>query len=415
MNALDLIYLGVAIGTAPRWRRKARGGWPQRFGRIENVPHRGDDAGRRRPRLLLHAVSVGEVNALRWLVPLLAPDAHIIVSATTDTGLARAEELFAGACDVRRFPLDASWAVRRVLDAVRPDAVGLVELELWPNFMKACRGRGIPVAVISGRLSERSFRGYRKLRPLIRPMFAQLAAVGAQDEAYAERFAAMGVRPDRLSVTGSTKWDVAPPADDGRAAALAEAMGIDRARPLVVAGSTGPGEEALLHESVAPGVQLLCAPRKPERFEEAAAAMPGCARRSGGQRGAPGTDRFLLDTLGELGAAYALADVVVVGRSFGDLFGSDPIEPAALGRPILIGPAYGDFQQAVEALRAAGALIVTGHDRVGRDLAGLLEDPARRSAMGEAGRRAVAERRGASARHAEMLRRLLRSGSDCVQ
>ena len=325
MNALDLIYLGVAIVTAPRWRRKARGGWAQRFGRIEPVPDR-DDVGR--PRLLLHAVSVGEVNALRSLVPLLTDDAHIIVSSTTDTGLARAKELFSEMCDVRRFPLDASWAVRRFLDAVGPDAVGLVELELWPNFLKACRRRGTPVAIVSGRLSERSFRGYRKLRPLIRWMFAQLEAVGAQDDAYAERFSAMGVRPDRLSVTGSTKWDVVGPAP-GQAEALAADLGIDRSRPLVVAGSTAPGEEALLHSAAPPGVQLLCAPRKPERFDEAAAAMPGRLRRSAGRPAEPGTDRFLLDTLGELGAAYALADIAVVGRSFGDLFGSDPIEPAA--------------------------------------------------------------------------------------
>ncbi len=473
MNALDLLYLAVAAATAPRWSRKARGGWPQRFGRIEPVPDRpesgaggrgsgvrsqesggGDDAtgaGRAQggpvPRLLLHAVSVGEVNALRWLVPLLAPDTHVIISSTTDTGLSRAEALFAGSCDVRRFPLDASWAVRRFLDATRPDAIGLVELELWPNFMRECRRRGIPVGIISGRLSERSFRGYRRLRPLLRPMFARLEAVGAQDEDYAARFLAMGVRPERLSVTGSTKWDAAGEGAGGGGqesgvlgqgsgvrgqesggAALGAALGIDPDRPLIVGGSTAEGEEALLHAAAPPGVQLLCAPRKPERFDEAAAAMPGCVRRSGsgggggggedrdrrGAAGYPGDpgERFLLDTLGELRDAYTLADVVVIGRSFGDLYGSDPIEPAALGKPAIIGPAHGNFLSAVRVLADAGALIISDREQLAGDLAALLADPARRRAMGEAAVRAVQGQRGASARHAAMLRSLLQAGPD---
>jgi 3-deoxy-D-manno-octulosonic-acid transferase len=447
VNALDLIYLAVAAITAPRWARKARGGWDERFGRIDPVtdrPHApphdpphdalqagpGRSGGGRPPRLLIHAVSVGEVNALRWLVPLLAEDTHLVITATTDTGLARAQELFAGACDVRRFPLDASWAVRRFLDATRPDAVALVELELWPNFMRACRRRGIPVAIISGRLSERSFRGYRRLRPLIRWMFAQLEAVGAQEDAYAERFRAMGVRPDRLTVTGSTKWDAAGAGGDGRvrsgsqgqrsqsglpqsAIALREAMGIDPDRPLIVAGSTAEGEEALLHAATPEGCQLLCAPRKPERFDEAATALPGCVRRSAG--GSPivhrgvrdDPDRFLLDTLGELRDAYVLADVVVIGRSFGNLYGSDPIEPAALGKPVLIGPAHGNFEAPVRILAEAGGLRITNRERLGADLAALIADRDRREAMGEASRRAVESQRGASARHAAMLRELM--------
>ena len=433
MNALDLIYLAVAAVTAPKWARKARGGWEQRFGRIEPVAERPppdsvDGPPARRPRLLIHAVSVGEVNALRWLVPLLADDVHVIVTATTDTGVARAQELFGASCDVRRFPLDASWAVRRFLDATRPDAVALVELELWPNFMRACRGRGVPVAVISGRLSERSFRGYRKLRPLIRWMFAQLEAVGAQDEAYARRFLAMGVRPERLSVTGSTKWDAAgPPAEAGSdegssgalpaaAVALREAMGIDPGRPLIVGASTAEGEEALLHAATPPGCQLLCAPRKPERFGAAAAALPGCVRRSARSRAGSGDaargsqaapDRFLLDTLGELRDAYALADVVVIGRSFGPLYGSDPIEPAAMGKPVLIGPSHRDFEAPVRILADSDGLLVTDRDRLAQDLAALVGDPERRRAMGAAARRAVERQRGASARHASMLRSIL--------
>src|SRR6185295_784617 len=128
--------------------------WAERFGKIEAVSGRGG-----LPRLLIHAVSVGEVNALRELVPLLTPRAQVIISVGTDTGIKRARELFTATCDVVRYPLDASWAVKRFLDRVRPAAVGLVELELWPNFVGECGRRGIPVGVINGRLSERSFKG----------------------------------------------------------------------------------------------------------------------------------------------------------------------------------------------------------------------------------------------------------------
>lgn len=402
----NAVYLGVAVATAPWWARKARGGWGERFGKIEPLPPKAEDG---RARIMLHTVSVGETNAVRALVPLLTPHARVIVTATTDTGLARARELYGETCDVRRYPLDATFSVRRFLDAVRPDVVGLAELELWPNFVAACRRRDVPVAVINGRISERSFAGYRKLRPVLRGAFGSLAAVGAQDEAYARRFVAMGVPEDRVEVAGSLKWDSAPdPPAKGvsdRAAALAEAMGIERDRPVLVAGSTGPGEEALLHSACPSGVQLVCAPRKPERFEEAARAMPGCVRRSAGVVGRG--NRFLLDTLGELGAAYQLADVVVVGRSFGPVDGpvqgSDPMEPAALGKPVVTGPAHANFATVAALLEGAGALRVVGSDGLAAAIEGLFGDSTTRETMSVAARRCVVAQRGASARQAEML------------
>lgn len=400
----NAVYLGVAGVTAPWWARKARGGWAERFGRVEPVA--GGDG---RPCVMLHTVSVGEANAIRALVPLLVPRARVVVTATTDTGLKRATELYGATCEVRRYPLDATFAVRRFLDAVRPDVVGLAELELWPNFVAACVGREIPVAVINGRISERSFKGYKKLRPLLRGAFGSLAAVGAQDGAYADRFVAMGVAADRVEVTGSLKWDSAPNPHPGgvspQAVALAGALGVDRSRAVLVAGSTGPGEEALLHEACPAGVQLVCAPRKPERFDEAAAAIAGCVRRSAGVVGTG--DRFLLDTLGELGAAYELADVVVVGRSFGPVDGpvqgSDPMEPAALGKPVLTGPAHANFATVVGVLAGAGACRVVERDGLGLAIQDLFGDGAARGEMASAALRCVAEHRGASARQAEML------------
>ena len=415
MNALDLLYITGGAIASPWLLRKQRAGWKERFGKIEALP------AKRSPRLMIHAVSVGEVNAIRHLLPLLVGPAsgsavEVVITVGTDTGLARAKELFSKQATVLRYPIDLSSSVKRFLDAVKPDAVALVELEVWPNFIKECSRRRIPVAVINGRLSERSFNGYRKLKPVLAPTFARLAEVAAQDEDYAARFIAMGVPQGRVRVMGTMKWDAAvvPASLDSPIAGadeLAKGLGIDRVKPLIVAGSTGPGEEELLNRACPTGVQLLCAPRKPERFDEAAAALPGCVRRSASKGAATAppsrSDRFLLDTIGELRLAYALADVIIIGRSFIDLFGSDPLEPAALGKPILIGPRYGDFQNVVETLERAGAIRIVPSEHLSHTLSSLLANASERAELSRNARDAVLANKGASAKHAEMLLSLL--------
>lgn len=406
VNRWDLAYILAATALAPVWARKRRSGWGERLGHIDHMLTRPPTG---RPRVLLHAVSVGEAAALRSLVRLLTEHAEVIVSVTTDTGLARARSLYADTCDVVRSPLDFSWSVRRFLDATRPEVVALVELEVWPNLVRACVGRGVPIGIINGRLSERSFGGYRRGARFIGPSFRRLDFAAVQDANYAERFREMGVHPDRLDITGSMKWDavavVEGSARTGAALGLARELGLDPNRPVAVAGSTAPGEEALLHSAVPRGVQLVCAPRKPEWFELAAAAMPGCVRRSAGRAHKPLADRFLLDSIGELSTLYRVADVVVIGRSFGDLYGSDPTEPAGMGLPILIGPAHADFAEAVALLRDAGALKVVGRADLAAALAGLLGDADARRTMGENARACVRSQQGASARHAELLLR----------
>lgn len=406
---LDVVYLIVAVVTAPWWMRKTRGGWKERFGRIEPLPEA------RRPRIMLHAVSVGEVNLVRRLVDELSTDAEVVVSVSTDTGLARAETLYGGRAPdvfVRRYPIDVSWTVRRFLNATRPAAVGLVELEIWPNFLRACGRRGVPVAVVNGRLSDRSIGGYRRARLFFRRWFGQLAFAAVQDEVYRERFIEMGADPARTWVVGSMKWDTAQVARSAEEVAgaenLAKDMGVDRTRPLIVAGSTAPEEHALLHDAAPEGAQLLCAPRRPEWFDEAAAALPGCVRRSEGRRAEAGCERYLLDTIGELRQAYALADVVVVGRSFGDLFGSDPMEPAALGKPVVIGPAVADFKTVVGTMLKAEAIIQTSRAELGAVLRRLIEDEQERRAIGERARACVEENQGATPRHAALLLDLVR-------
>ncbi|MEM7755664.1 MAG: glycosyltransferase N-terminal domain-containing protein [Planctomycetota bacterium] len=418
LRPLDLFYAIAGLVLAPVWARKARGDWSARFGAGPELP-RAD-----RPRLMLHAVSVGEVNALRALVPLLTDRCDLVISVGTDTGIARARALFAADATIVRYPLDFSFAVRRFLNRVRPDAVGLVELEVWPQFVRACVRREAPVCVINGRLSAKSFKGYRRaarapgVGRVVRGVFERLAWVGAQDEAYAERFRAMGAPV--VEVGGSMKWDAAPAAAGGRSAeasALAEAMGIDLDRPLVVGGSTAAGEEALLLAACPARVQLLCAPRKPERFGAAfmdlTADGGACVRRSDGAPG-DGATRFLLDTIGELRAAYELADVVVMGRSFGlddgGLGGSDPIEPAALGRATVVGPGMANFESIRDRLVDAGGLVVCSAEALGGELARLMGDDSARETLASAGLACVASERGASARYAERLLRLAGAG-----
>jgi len=411
MRPLDLAYLAAATVTAPYWlwrlgrTGRLRTDWRGRMGHADPWPRTG------RPRLLLHAVSVGEVNAIRQLVARLAaaPERpEIVIATTTDTGFARASEIYREH-RVVRYPLDLSWSVRRFFDAIRPDAVALVELEVWPAFTAECETRGIPVCVINGRLSERSFGRYARVLRLVRPSFRRLATVAAQDEAYAERFRAMGVAPHDVVVTGTMKWDTATPLDDAtmRAAEkLRDAMGIDPARPLVVAGSTAPGEHELLHAAVPDGTQLLCAPRRPDNFEAAATSLPGCARRSRGDRGSA-TDRFLLDTIGELRAAYALADVVVVGRTFVPLGGSDMIESIALGRATIVGPHTRNFADTMKALAANNAIVVTDADGLSAALRSLLDDSVRRARLAEDGAATIRANQGATDRNAELLLSLL--------
>lgn len=430
----DIAYGAAAVASSPVWGAyllrtgKWRTDWGGRFGRCDP---RAKVAGGK--RVLLHAVSVGEVNATRALVAALTEaDASLdlVVATTTNTGYARATALYGEhprVAGVVRFPFDFSRAVGRMLDAVRPDAVALVELEVWPNLIEACARRGVPVGVVNGRLSENSFRGYRRFRAILCPTFAKLAAVGAQTMAYADRFEAMGVPADRVCVLDTMKWDTAGVQDastvDG-ADELAAAMGIDRERPLVVAGSTGPGEEAMLIEACPAEAQLMLVPRKPERFDEVAALAP-MVRRSAGpalgrgdatsrtspRRAGPETTDaqaprlFLLDTMGELRKAYALADVVVVGRSFNGMGGSDPIEPIGLGKPVVIGPDVMNFADVVTAFEQRGGIVRT--QAVGDALRELLGDEAKRGALGAAGLEVIRSRQGATQRYAAMVMGML--------
>ncbi|HEB60832.1 MAG TPA: hypothetical protein ENJ06_03310 [Phycisphaeraceae bacterium] len=407
----DMVYFLLVLLTSPIWLwRMIRTGkihtdWKARFGHTKQLKRKSGN----QPRLLLHAVSVGEVNTLRTLVPLLKEDHDLVIASTTDTGFARARALFGEEFAVVRYPFDFSRMVKRFLDSVSPDAVGLVELELWPNFLRLCDRRGIPVAVINGRLSERSFRGYRRFRFLLGGFFRRLAAVAVQDEEYAARFREMGVAADRLRITGSMKWDNAVIEDQVPGAEkLARELGLSREVPIVVAGSTAPEETILIDRAVPDDVQLVIAPRKPEHFDRTARELGGPVRRSRPGEAADRSNRFLLDTIGELRAAYSLADIAIVGRSFGNLFGSDMTEPISVGAATIIGPAVGDFREMFKAFHEAGGIIQVSASELAETVSGLLQDEAKRKALAEKGRKVIREKQGASRKHADILRELVK-------
>lgn len=407
----DLV-LGVGLVAHCARTRAATGAWPagwrDRDGDVGSVPRRAPG-----PRVLVHGVSVGETNALAPFVDALAAspcEPDVVVSAATETGFARAGQLHGRRREVVRFPLDFTWTARRFLDAVRPRLVALGELELWPTLVTECARRGVPVCVVNGRLSARSYRGYRAGRLLVRRLFAGLSFVAAQTETYRRRFVAMGVPPDRAVATGSLKWDAALRAPDPEAAErLATALGIDRTRPLVVAGSTGPGEERRLLEDLPAGCQLLLAPRDPNRWDEVAALRPGIARRSRCPEAGSDSSRnggvFLLDTLGELADAYLLADAVFVGRTLAPMGGSNPLEPLALGKPAVVGPHWEHFEGVVQELLDTGGVAVSGDPM--RVIGEWLAEPAAAEAVAAGARRAFEKNRGSSARTAEMALKLL--------
>jgi 3-deoxy-D-manno-octulosonic-acid transferase len=428
-----LIYLPVALYHAMIVGKNRRG-WRQRFG---GLPVRDP----RRPCIWIHAVSLGEINATPRLAAALRermPGTDIVFSTTTDTGYARGVELY-GADRVFRFPLDFSMVVARVLRRVRPTMIVLVELEVWYNLVRLATRRGIPVAVVNGRLTERSARRLRRLGSAARSMFGDLAWVGAQDETIAARFRSLGVAADRIEVTSSLKWDSAAVTErvDG-ADEIAAAFRLDGSRPVWVCGSTGPGEETIIlnayrdvlsqcnrvahdvhgrsiNEPGAP--RLVIVPRKPERFNEVGrlieAAGFACVRRSlrpDDLAGGPCTDSAVIlgDTMGELRKFYSLADVVFVGRSLVSMGGSDPMEVAALGKPIVVGPHMENFESPVSVLRDAGAIrMVQSADTLASVIGELLGDATTRKRMGAAARAVVLEHQGATQRTVDQLVRLM--------
>lgn len=420
---LNLVYLALVVLAGPwlAWRAARTGryrrGWREKlWGAVPPVPTD-------RPVVWLHAVSVGELNVLAPLIAELEarrPGWRCVVSTTTAAGYELARQKFARHL-VFWCPLDFSWAVRRALARVRPRLLVLCELELWPNLIRAAHETGAPVAVINGRLSEHSLRGYRRLGPWGRRLFASLDLVAAQSAGHAARFRAAGVASERLVTTGSIKFDGAwGGRDEEQSRHLAELAGFGATDRVWLAGSTEAPEEELTLEVFRqlaprhPELRLVLVPRQPHRFEEVAGLLDrsGVAwqRRTAlsGQPADPRARVLLVDTIGELAAWWGTAEIGFVGGSLGQRGGQNMIEPAARGVAVSFGPRTRNFRDAVELLlRDEAAVVVQDRRELAAFVERCLQDPDFVRALSERARRVVADQVGATSRTVDELLRLV--------
>ena len=426
-SALLFVYFLAALpSTACRvwFRGKPTGSLRERIGDLP-VAVNPD----RRPSIWVHAVSVGEALAARPLLRALRsayPEHRLVVSTTTVTGQRVARGLGGEVDAVCYAPLDFPRFVNRALDRIAPELLLVVDTEIWPNLLRACRRRGVGALIVNGRLSDRSYRRYRLVRCCMRRVLADVGHVCAQTEEWARRFVAIGAEPARVTVTGSLKFDAAAgsPArhgarDEEDGGDLRAAFAFARRRPVVIAASTLRGEEEPILRAFA-GVRqvasdglLVIAPRHPERFEEAR----GIAGRAGYRvrmrsdlepGGDPGADVVILNTLGELGRLFDIASAVFVGGSLVPAGGHNLIEPAAFGRAIVVGPYMENFADVAREFVSRGAAIqVRDADALVEALVGLIGDGTRRGRLGKAARTLVDANRGAARRTLDRVAELL--------
>lgn len=414
--ALGAFYLGLApaVLTGMLLRGKYRRGLGDRLGAV--APWEGPDA-----PIWLHAVSVGEVMAAAPLARAIRarhPAISLLVSTTTETGRTVAEQRIP-ATRLVFFPLDFGWAVRRAIARLRPRVVLLTETELWPNFLAACAGRGIPVVVVNGRLSPRSFPRYRLVRWWFGSVLRCVRLFCMQSVRDAERIVALGAPADRVRVTGNLKYDFPGLERAVDVAAVRRTLGLEEGRRLVVAGSTHRGEEEAVVDAFRKATEgrsdlcLLLAPRHPERLDEVErlvrrAGLP-CVRRSRAADTPPRNGGvILLDTMGELASLYAAASLVFVGGSLIPHGGQNILEPAAHGRPVIHGPHMANFAEMRDRFQEAGAAIqVKDATSLLRAMERLLDAPGEAERMGMAGRGIVAAERGATERTADLVDALL--------
>jgi 3-deoxy-D-manno-octulosonic-acid transferase len=430
------LFLALVAG-APWWlwrmatTHKYREGLMERLGRVPRRLVSITAPTVERPLIWLHAVSVGEVLAVTRLVKELESTLlghRIVVSTTTRTGQALARERF----DSNRVfycPLDLPWAVRAYFNALQPRLLILAETEFWPNLLHGCFSRGIPVAVVNARISNRSWPRYRRLRALWRPLLSRLSRVLAQSQIDADRLLALGCNPDRVSVSGNLKFDV-------RAAQESEAThwlkSMSAGLRFVVAGSTLEGEESTLVEAwprlvaTDPQLVLVLAPRHPERFSAVASLLEksgvlwskrsSWTSESSAAARAPRALRpgeiVLLDTIGELASVYSLASVAFVGGSLVPAGGHNPLEPAQFAVPIVMGPHSANFAAITDSLRDDDALRIAAKDDLASVLIELLGDRSAAEAMGKRAREVFDRQAGATDRSVEAIRELLAASSN---
>ncbi|MBW3166072.1 lipid IV(A) 3-deoxy-D-manno-octulosonic acid transferase [Ferrimonas balearica] len=402
-----LAYLLWRSRKAPAYRQR----WGERLGLT--LPKVND-------AIVVHCASMGETLAAVPLIEALRaryPDKPVLVTSFTPSGSEQVKQRFGDSVAHAYLPLDLPFITRRFIRRVRPAMVVLMETELWPNLIHQCHRQRVPVMLSNARMSERSARGYARFPRLTRPMLGELDAVAAQSAEDGARLVTLGLDPAKLTICGSLKFDL----DLSRAnlADLRQAreQGFGQ-RKIWCAGSTHPGEfeQALsAHRALLrlhPDLLLLLVPRHPEQFDhaEVLAQQAGfvTARRSGGDSVDESVQVVIGDTMGELLTLYGLADAAFVGGSLIERGGHNPLEPAALGKPVLMGPHFFNFQEIGQALLQAGGMtLVNNADELADQLEHLLSLRKQAEQMGHQGQRVVDTNRGATERQLALASSLL--------
>jgi len=414
-----LLTLGLVLGS-PFWlfqmvrHGKYRKGLKERFG---EVPSRLRNS--TAPSIWVHAVSVGEVLAVSELVRGLRgefPEHRVVISTTTDTGQRLARARF-GEENVFYFPLDFRFAVRRYVEAIRPELAIIAETEFWPNFLRIASASGAKIAVVNARISDRSFPGYRRWRKFLRRVLLDVEVFLAQTPEDARRLTEIGAERDRVSVGGNLKFDVPAPAAPEIVEEIRGALRQSVAGPVLVCGSTVDGEELLLLGAFTnilathPAAVMLLAPRHPERFDEVAGILGQFkfkfSRRSQWTGGALAGSVLLVDSIGELSSLYALADIAFVGGSLVPRGGHSIIEPAQHGVAVMVGNHTENFRDIVGLFQSRNAVRIVGPAELPLVLMELLANETERRELGRRALQTLESQRGATILTLEKLRALL--------
>jgi 3-deoxy-D-manno-octulosonic-acid transferase len=404
-TAYNILFQILFWLAAPYYfmRMRRRGNWQQGFAqRFGQFDAKIKQSLSNRHVIWLHAVSVGEVNVCTQLIRALEPrlpNVKLMVSTTTTTGMGELQKRLPSHIGKFYYPIDSWRCVSRALNTIGPNAVILVEAEIWPNFIWRLRDRGTPLFLVNARLSDRSFRGYKRCGFLFRRLFASFTAVGAQNDADAGRLRELGCRPESIHVVGSLKYDAAKLDESRRldVPGLLARCGVPADAQLLVAGSTHDGEEKILAEVCLrlrarfPKLFLVLVPRHFERSRDVARQLgelgvkPALRSELGAntQHSAGSADCLLVDTTGELRHFYAHATLIFVGKSLTALGGQNPIEPGALGKPMVFGPNMQNFADVVgQFIAQDGAWQVKDVEELEQAFAVLLADEARRTQLG---------------------------------
>jgi 3-deoxy-D-manno-octulosonic-acid transferase len=424
----DILFLIFFVLTSPYYflRLYRRGNWRKNFNQRFGIYDRNvKQALTNRHIVWLHAVSVGEMNVCMALIRALEPripNAKIVVSTTTTTGMGELVKRLPGTVTKIYYPIDRRKYVNRALATIHPIAVILVEAEIWPNFVQRVCSLGKPLFLVNARVSDRSYPRYKRFGFLFRKLFASFTAVEAQSQEYADKLVEVGCRSDAVHALGNLKFDCVDLTMRLNVPGLLSQLGVASDALIIVAGSTHDGEEEILVQQFLrlrarfPKLFLVLVPRHFERARDLGRRLAKKGLKlffrseatADTQLAADSLDCLIVDTTGELVSFYNHATIVFVGKSLSAIGGQNPIEPAAMGKPTVFGPNMQNFTDVVRILHAGNGVIqVRDAAELERTFADLLADPARREELGHAAQAVVKENQGAVARTAEMIVRHL--------